>query len=239
MSTWIKLHRNIKKHWLWTSELKLKWWIDILITVNFADSKVLIKGTLYDCNRGQSLQSLDTWARQWNVSKSTVKDFFTLLESDQMITTENIKVSTRLTVCKYDEYQITANATQTEVERNSNGSRTQDTPNIRSKEREERKEEKKKKLSIEEKDAFIAKIQGEFYHSLTPYFGIYPKDEIDKFYNYWSESNTALTKIKWQMEPTWDLHRRLERWMKNNKEFNTKFTKPNNQLPNGQKKLSY
>ena len=54
---WIKLSRKLKDHWIWRSETRLKWWIDILLTVNHCDNKVLVKGELYDCGRGQSGKS--------------------------------------------------------------------------------------------------------------------------------------------------------------------------------------
>ena len=76
MEGWIKIHRQLKNHWIWKSENRLKWWIDILLTVNHSDSKVLIKGSLIDCRRGQSIRSLESWANDWNCSKGAVRDFF-------------------------------------------------------------------------------------------------------------------------------------------------------------------
>jgi len=101
---WIKIHRGIKDHWLWRSD-KLRWWLDILLSVNHTDQKVLIRGELLECKRGQSVRSLETWAREWGVSKQTVKEFLALLQKDRMITRENLKITTRITVCNYDMYQ--------------------------------------------------------------------------------------------------------------------------------------
>lgn len=128
MAGWIKLSRDINKHWIWQSDRRLKWWIDILITVNHADSKVLIKGSLIECKRGQSVMSLETWARRWNVTKKTVKDFFELLQKDSMLLYESVKISTRITVCNYDSYQGDVNATETESKRKVNGKETVTTP---------------------------------------------------------------------------------------------------------------
>lgn len=102
---WISLHRKVKKHWLWKSSNRFQWWVDILLTVNHADDKVLINKKLIECKRGQSVRSLDTWAKDWNVSKGTVRDFFKLLHGENMIYTENLKITTRITVCNYDNYQ--------------------------------------------------------------------------------------------------------------------------------------
>ena len=35
---------------------------------------------------------------------------------------------------------------------------------------------------------------------------------INKFYSYWSEPNRSQTKMKWEMERTWDIMRRLQTW---------------------------
>ena len=140
MEGWIKIHRQIKEHWLWKSERRLKWWLDILLTVNHADTKILIRGTLMDCKRGQSVKSLKSWADRWGVSKDSARHFLGLLEKDQMITLENLKITTRLTVCNYDKYNDPAHGDQTETKRRPNGDQTEADPNNKEKEGKEGKE---------------------------------------------------------------------------------------------------
>lgn len=137
MEGWIKLHRQIKEHWLWKSDNRLKWWIDILLTVNHSDTKVLIKGTLIDCNRGQSIRSLESWAREWNVSKGAVRDFFLLLAKDEMLHTESLKITTRITVCKYEDYQTELHTEKTQRKRKKNTEETLALPKQECKEGEE------------------------------------------------------------------------------------------------------
>ena len=105
MDGWIKLHRSIRDHWIWSDPVKLRWWIDIILTVNHAATKVNIGYQLYDCGRGQSIQSIGSWAKRWGVSKDTARNFLTLLEKDGMILHESLGKTTRLTVCNYDLYQ--------------------------------------------------------------------------------------------------------------------------------------
>lgn len=125
---WIKISRSLLSHWIWRSDHRLKWWLDILLNVNHADSKALIRGRLVECKRGQSVMSLETWAKRWNVSKKTVKDFFELLQSDSMLVYENIKITTRITVCKYDTYQGEVNGQETKGKRSVNGQETDTLP---------------------------------------------------------------------------------------------------------------
>ena len=70
------------------------------------------------------------------------------------------------------------------------------------------------------KEKNIVKIQEKFYQSLTPFLDKFNKVEIRKFYDYWSEPNKSKTKIKWQLEKTWDTNKRLARWTNN--KFNEK-----------------
>lgn len=109
---YIQLHRRIREHWLWEDGNKLKWWLDILMECNHEDRKVSIGFELIPCKRGQSLNSLLTWAKRWRVDKSTVRRFFTMLQSDGMIVTENVQKTTRLTVCNYDTYNLSRHTKQ-------------------------------------------------------------------------------------------------------------------------------
>lgn len=122
------LHRKIRDHWIWKSDHRFKWWIDVLLSVNHCDNKVLIKGTLIECKRGQSVMSLDTWAKRWNVTKKTVKDFFELLQKDSMLVYEGMQNTTRITVCNYDSYQGMVNDTETQSKRQVNATETLTAP---------------------------------------------------------------------------------------------------------------
>lgn len=45
----------------------------------------------------------------------------------------------------------------------------------------------------------------------------YPFQILKEFYDYWSEKNKSGTKMRWELEKTWDLGRRLARWARNSK----------------------
>ncbi|MEY2868251.1 MAG: hypothetical protein RIR01_675 [Bacteroidota bacterium] len=139
MSGWIKIHRSITNHWLYSEKRvysKLEAWYDMLIAVNYSDSKTLIKGKLYEVKRGQSIMSLDSWAKRWNWDKSKVRRFLNTLQNDNMIELKSDTITTRLTICNYESYQGERNADETPVKRKRNSDETQTTPI------EERKENK-------------------------------------------------------------------------------------------------
>lgn len=142
---WLKIDRDIQSHWIWNDPVKFQWWIDILITVNFEDKKTSIGFKVFECKRGESLISLLSWSKKWKVSKSVVNAFFKMLEKNNMVVVKNETVTTRLTVCNYDSYQLFENAKKTRGKRLTNAKKTQGDP---TKEGEEGKEFKEGKENI-------------------------------------------------------------------------------------------
>lgn len=51
-----------------------------------------------------------------------------------------------------------------------------------------------------------------------------------EFIDYWTEPNTSKTKMKFELERTFDIKRRLTRWSKNDKKWNQKESKLDNQV---------
>ena len=139
---WIKINRKIYEHWIWKDANKLKWWIDMLLIVNYKDNIINIGNELFECKRGQSIMSLQQWATRWNVDKNKVRNFFILLEKDGIILHENLSKTTRITICKYETYQEVENAIKTQSKRKANAIKTQTDPIKESKERKEGKESK-------------------------------------------------------------------------------------------------
>jgi hypothetical protein len=163
---WIKIHRKMMEHWIYQNSHYFHWWTDLLMNANFEDKKILIKGNLYDCKRGQSLYSLDTWAKRWKVDKSKVRRFLQLLQNDGMIVIENVSVSTRLTICKYECYQDERNADETEVKRKRNADEMQMTPTKELKKDKNEKNEKniyRKILHLEITRAEVDKLIADGY----------------------------------------------------------------------------
>src|SRR5690606_20597212 len=129
---WISLHRKILENPLFTERREFSTfeaWIDLLLNVNHKEADVIIKNEVIKCLRGQSLLSYESWGKRWNWSKSKVNRFLVLLQSMNMIRIENVKKTTRLTVCNYDSYQDSRNTGETRVKRKRNADETQTKPN--------------------------------------------------------------------------------------------------------------
>lgn len=204
MSGWIKLYRNINKHWIWENSDYLKWWLDMILEANYEDSKVVIKNKIYECKRGEKLYSLDTWAIRWKTNKSKVRRFFYLLQNDNMIRLVNETQTTRVTICNYESYQDEVKNVETQTKRKRNGSETHLTPI---------KEIKNNK----ENNIDMRKLK--FADTLKPFLSIYGKDMLNDFYLYWTEPNKSNTKFRQEMEKTWNLERRLLTWANNESKY--------------------
>lgn len=219
-SGWISIYRSIRYHWIWQDPVKLKWWIDILLAVNHEDKKVNIGMRLIECKRGQTVMSLRNWADRWKVSKDTTRNFFELLKKDKMIITENLINTTRLTVCNYDVYQGDLRTSQTSTEREPNASQTQADPNNNDNNDNKVLESNPKIENDVEKK--INKKEIEFKESIKPFISKYGKDICNNFYLYWSEPNKSKTKLRYEMEKTWDVERRLANWVNRDNTFNNR-----------------
>jgi len=132
MEGWISVHRKIWEHWLVEKSrplTRLEAWLKILMEVNHEQKKVSLGNELIIVKRGESINSLDTWARLFNWDKSKVRRFFKLLESDSMIVLKSNRKTTHLNVCNYEDYQDKRNSNETQMKRKRNANETQMTPN--------------------------------------------------------------------------------------------------------------
>lgn len=100
-----------------------------MLMVNHAEEKINIGDKILICKPGESLKSLETWARRWNWTKSKVKRFLEILQKDDMICLQNEKITTRITINNWDTYQGNRNGNETHLKRIWNADETHLKPN--------------------------------------------------------------------------------------------------------------
>lgn len=115
MSGWIKIHRDIARHWIFQDDSKFKWWIDLILMASWEDNKVLVGDRLVEVKRGQQIVSLSFLSKRWGKAKGTILKFLELLESDGMIERYTDRKVTVLTICKYESYQESEERPLTDV----------------------------------------------------------------------------------------------------------------------------
>jgi len=128
---WISVYRKIQSSWLWEDKpfSKGQAWIDILLECNHSEKKVLIGNELLLVKRGESINSLDTWAKRWGWHRSAVRRFLILLETETMIERKTAHNTTHLSVVNYDTYQMKENEFETNLKQSRNESETNLTTN--------------------------------------------------------------------------------------------------------------
>ena len=67
----------------------------------------------------------------------------------------------------------------------------------------------------------------EFYNGIAAYVGRYPPDMLREFFDYWSETNRSRTKMRYELERTWELSRRLATWANRDRKYNKTNTNSN------------
>ena len=87
-------------------------------------------------------------------------------------------------------------------------------------------------VNVNVKKDNIDERKSRFAETIKPFIEFYGKEVCREFYLYWTEPNIAGTKLSFEMQKTWDIKRRLKRWVDNDFSKNKKETlKPNTYIP--------
>lgn len=132
-----------------------------------------------------------------------------------IISSEDIDISSEEKPVSSEEKQISsAKSTQSKVNRN------------KTKENSTKVEQKKVKVDKDAAKAATLARRNSFYDSLIPFINQYSKEMIHAFFDYWSELNKSGTKMRYELEKTWELPRRLVTWANREKNFVKREPKP-------------
>lgn len=128
-SGWISIYRNIQDHWLWQEKPydKAHAWIDLLLSANHKDNKVLIGNELIIVKRGSLITSQLKLMNKWGWSKSKLIKFLDLISTDGMINYNSTKHYTMVTINNYEMHQNQTTCKQ-DVSMDSEGLQTTDRP---------------------------------------------------------------------------------------------------------------
>lgn len=77
----------------------------------------------------------------------------------------------------------------------------------------------KDKDKDKDKDNIERRTQ-KFYEEIAKYSKQYDKKMLRDFFEYWSEPTKSKKQIRYELERTWDLSRRLKTWQRNEDKFN-------------------
>lgn len=105
---WIKLHREMRSHWLWDSKPFSygQAWTDLLMMVNHKGNKVLMDHRLVDVATGSVITSEAKLSDMWGWSRTKTRNFLKLLEADGMIERITDTKKTTINIVNWAKYQI-------------------------------------------------------------------------------------------------------------------------------------
>lgn len=158
------------------------------------------------------------------ILKAIQVDFFDkdIYEKHKVLTSHGIQSRFKSAVYKREEIEYVVEYLVSDIQNSiSDGkNRVSDIQSTQSKVKVNRKKNKENSTKVEKKkpkDKDAAKAatlsrKDSFYQSLVPFVGKYPKEIIRAFFDYWSELNKSGTKMRYELEKTWELPRRLATW---------------------------
>ncbi|MCP3965983.1 MAG: hypothetical protein GY718_06450 [Lentisphaerae bacterium] len=105
---YISLHRKILESWLWNEKpfSKGQAWVDLLMRAAYTDTEVFIRQSLIELKRGQQARSESCLATNWGWSRNKTRRFLKVLVGKGMIIQQTNSLTSIITICKYDTYQI-------------------------------------------------------------------------------------------------------------------------------------
>lgn len=153
---WIKLSRDITKHWIFQDAEFFKWWFDLLTMAAWNDHKVMYDAHLFTLKRGQTIASISYLSERWGRNRKRIIRFLQLLEKDGMITRiVRDRQTSVLTICNYGRYQEQGDTIGDTI-----GDAIGDTIGDTNR-RKEKKEKKEKMLSKDNMQKAEAKVDAE------------------------------------------------------------------------------
>lgn len=104
---WIILLRTIQDNFLWKIRpySKGQAWVDLILTANHQNNKVLIENETLLVKRGELITSQRKLAEKWGWSRNTVRTFLALLEKEKMIELKTTHQLSHLIIINYNRLQ--------------------------------------------------------------------------------------------------------------------------------------
>lgn len=87
---------------------------------------------------------------------------------------------------------------------------------------------KKGELSFSAPQAKLDERKEDFYRTLAPFASVYGKEMVRAFFDYWTEPNKSHSRMRFELEKTWDVERRLGTWASKENQFSNGTNRQNN-----------
>lgn len=145
--------------------------------------------------------------RDTGLSIKVIRNCLAKLEKGMILGTKRAQKNTYLTICNFEDYK------ETKIKKGTKKGTILGTKNESS--------------SPTNPQANLDKRRDTFTEQLRPYVQIYGRDMVNDFWKYWTEPNKSKTRMRFELEKTWDLNLRMQRWASNNKMEKNGTNRPN------------
>ena len=195
---WIKLHRKFED-WEWFNNSEMvHLFIYLLLNANHEDGKW--RGI--DIKRGQLLTGLHTLNEHTKISIQKLRTCLSKLEKTGEINKQTTNKYSIITIINYDSYQGCQQTTNNQP--NKQLTNNQQTTN--------NKQEYKEGIELKNRES-------EFKELVRQFSNQYPVNMLKSFCDYWTEPNKSKTKMRFELEKTFEISRRLATWASRDKTF--------------------
>ena len=202
---WVSLYRKTLDNPILKTSKKFSTfeaWIWLLLNVNHKERKVVMGTSIYKVKKGAMITSMRKLCKVFGWGNSRLRTFLILLQKDDMIVVKTNHSLTQITLLNYELLQDNKSVTNQKQDTNKS------LPNTNNNVNNENKEIRESKFNIRVKEIFDEK------HPACA-------DQVyEDFCNYWTESNMSGSKMKFEMQKTFDISRRLAKWIQNSKDWN-------------------
>ena len=203
---WISLHRKILDNPILTrgrAYSRFEAFVYMLLKANHKDNKAVIGNQLIKIKKGSFLTSQKKLMKEFNWGISRLRAFLKLLQDDGMIVVKSNAISTMVTINNYSDLQGMQIGNKSQVNRKQTASKSQVKTNNND----------NNDNNVNKEQEFINLVKSETELLMVR------SDIIDDFCNYWTERNIGGTKMRYEMQKTFDIKRRMQRWINNQKEW--------------------
>ena len=225
MKGWISKHRKVLENPI-VKMAKVKSpyeaWDILLFKVNHKERKVVIGNEIIKVNRGETITSLQKLQKEFGWGSTRTRSFLKLLQADGMITYESNTKYTKILVNNYEKYQNIQHDNNTLPTRNQKTNNKRPNTNNNDINNDINNVNKRKQKFINETLSVIKNKNIDIEVS-----------NLEAFTDYWTELNRSKTKMKFELQQTFEVSRRLKTWVKNDSNF---YNKANSLKPLKKKK---
>lgn len=196
---------------------KVHLWVHLLLSANWKEKEEILGGKPIICNPGQFTTGRKQLSMQTGISESKIERLLTYFEKiEQQIEQQKTSTNRLISVLNWDKFQ----SNEQQDEQQVNNDRTTSEQQVNTLKEEEEYKERKRKDKDAAKAATLKRVIS-FKESLYPYCiskkGKYKDEMVKLFFDYWSELNKSETKMRWELEKTFQITNRLANWEKREK----------------------